>query len=119
MQSRSLRVISLLALVVSLSVHVTVASAVQGTAELRAIACCDAGCDHPAAGAAARCCSVERESQVPKAPVSTALLPVAWVATTVLVPALDESGGLAAGVHTDPPRSHGAPLFLLTRTLRI
>lgn len=120
MAKRSVRLALLLVTVLSVQViYVVPAHATDGA---RAVSCCAAHCHHQRSfGAACRCCQLRPDtSEV--ATLSSARCPQPSVTTSVAPAPATCAFVPGAGRPADCPRRRlprAAPLFLLTRTLRL
>lgn len=110
-----------LALLLATSVQATQGSPLRTLAELRAAHCCSHTCRHgrTTSGAARHCCQVAQDDPGVLAGAKPAVDAPAVIAVVLdAVPAV--LGAPASGVVTGtPPLPRAAPLFLLTRTLRL
>jgi len=116
-------VASTLLLVVTFGVQVAYGAPTRSTGVLRALHCCSTRCDHAkSASAAARCCGVpdagselttspQTKSSDDRHPVQTPLI-------SANVPAKLDAQRVAS-LAPVPATARAAPLFLLTRSLRI
>ena len=115
---------SALVALTAFSVQVAYGMPVRSAQTIRAISCCSTRCDHARSAAAARhCCGVPGADDE-RAVSAQNKLPDHALAPDSLAVALDSPPALPAHTSelpgaTPPARARGAPLFLLTHSLRI
>jgi len=95
-------------------------AATQSIAELRALSCCTHDCGHQKAADPSRCCGVapQHAAAVSAAPTAPSRAP-ALVAVLPAMPASRAMAPALAATSPDLAAARAAPVFLLTRSLRI
>jgi hypothetical protein len=110
-----------IALLVVVGTGVSYGAARQSLAELKAMSCCAHDCGHDPAKAAdpSRCCGVAPASTAATSVVPVATSPApAQVVAVLAAPASITASSLAAA-SPDLAAARAAPVFLITRSLRI
>jgi hypothetical protein len=111
-----------IALLVVVGTGMSYGAARQSLAELKAMSCCAHDCGHGPAKAAdpSRCCGVAPASAAAASAVSVAPSPAPSQVVAVLsAPASITAAPSLAAASPDPAAARAAPVFLVTRSLRI
>src|SRR5262245_11591987 len=103
--------------VAALSVQVTLAAPVHLTTQLRAAACCAAGCS-PAMARGCDCCHLTQGADglralLPASSLGQSTVTLVMTPVPILAPT-----GVPGLFHASEPACHGPPLFLALRSLR-
>ena len=110
-----------LALLLVVGVQLTSGAASQAVAELSALSCCAHDCGHaPMHADSSRCCGVASR-HADTAAVAPAMPGVTAPLLAVIGTSLNEAipSGLSVAASAMLPGARAAPVFLLTRTLRL
>lgn len=110
-----------IALLIAITTWATHGTAAQTAAELNALSCCAHDCGHDPARAAdpSRCCGVAPSAgEAVSAPAAPSPAP-ALVTVLAAAPAASDAPAALAETAVDLTGARAAPVFLLTRSLRI
>ncbi|MGH7822664.1 MAG: hypothetical protein ACREQ9_23140 [Candidatus Binatia bacterium] len=114
------RLTALAATVLAFGLQVGYAAPSRATTELRAVSCCADHCGHSERPAgAAECCNLGQANDGPAANAAVARADMPAAPTASLVGLFAASARPAGDFHVAAPRERAAPIFLLTRSLRL
>ena len=94
-------------------------AATQSIAELRALSCCTHDCGHQKAADPSRCCGVASPHAATAAVAPTPSSPAPALVTVLLATPASPPAPALAAASPNLAAARAAPVFLLTRSLRI
>ena len=94
-------------------------AATQSIAELRALSCCTHDCGHQKAADPSRCCGVASPHAAAASVAPTPPSPAPVLVTVLLATPASPAAAPALATSPDLAAARAAPVFLLTRSLRI